>query len=302
MVTAVTSSQSWLTQSAYWWRRGMDAIQGREVFKARTGVVEALRESKALAARLARTIRELEGEAREVGDVQRSLLPDPLPNIPGVEIAASCQPCGHAGGDLYDVFPLNDGPTPDRWCIFIGDATGHGLAAAVVITMVQSILRAHPSHVSGPGELLAHCNRHLCDKRVSGFVTGFLGIFQASTRRLTYACAGHPVPLLKSSNRQTVSRLDAIASYPLGVDPDTTFTERSSRIRPGDTLLLYTDGIAEAVNADDEMFAEERLEAAFRESRERPAGLVAHFQRLVTAHRAGRRPTDDQTLVAIAAA
>ena len=289
-------------QSAQWWRRGMDAIQRRETFKPRTGISEALRESKALAARLARTIRELEGEAREVGDVQRSLLPDPLPHIPGVEIAASCRPCGHAGGDIYDVFPLDDGPAPDRWCVFVGDAAGHGPAAAVVIAMVQSILRAHPSHVGGPADLLAHCNRHLCQRQVPGFVTGFIAIFEVSTRRLAYASAGHPAPIVRSASRETVSRLDAAVSFPLGVDPGTAFKEASIHLRHGDTVLLYTDGITEAQNTDDEMFSPERLERAVAESRERPAGLIAHLQKLVGAHRGGRRPTDDQTLVAIAAA
>jgi sigma-B regulation protein RsbU (phosphoserine phosphatase) len=282
--------------------RGTDAIRGREPLIPRKGITQALRESQALAAHLAGVVRELEGEAREIGDLQRSLLPDPLPAIPGIDVAASCRPCGHAGGDLYDIFPLDNGPAPDRWCVFIGDATGHGLAAAVVIAMLQSILRAHPSHVRGPADLLAHCNRHLCHRQIPGFVTGVIGIFEVSTRRLTYACAGHPLPLLKFSAENTVSRVEAIASYPLGVDSGTTFGERSIQLRPGDTLLLYTDGITEALNSEDEMFSEERLKVALRDSRDRPSGLIANLQKLVSTHRECRPPTDDQTLVAIAAA
>jgi sigma-B regulation protein RsbU (phosphoserine phosphatase) len=283
-----------------WCTRGSDQLRELEPTMLRTAMMESLLESKALATDLARANRQLDSDARQIGDLQRSLLPHPLPTIPGIDVAASCQPCGHAGGDLYDVFPLDDVSAPDRWCVFIGDATGHGLAAAVVIAMVHSILRAHPSHVRGPADLLAHCNRHLCRTCIPGFVTGFIGVFEASSRRLTYASAGHPPPLAKASVDGIVSRLDAVASYPLGIDAGNTFAEASIRIRPCDTILLYTDGITEVRNSGGEMLSEERLELALGESRQRPEGLIAHLQKLVSTHREGGPPTDDQTLVAIA--
>jgi sigma-B regulation protein RsbU (phosphoserine phosphatase) len=200
---------------------------------------------------------------------------------------------------LYDFFPLDNPALPRRWCVFIGDASGHGLAAAMVMAMVQSILHAHPPHINGPADLLAHVNRHLCRKEIRGFVTAFLGIYEPSTRRLKYACAGHPPPLVRASVDGSVSRLDAVASCPLGIDADGTLAEAAVRIRPGDTLLLYTDGITEARDLSNEMFSEDRLQAALHECSKRPTSLIEHLESVVGAFRQGRSPMDDQTLVAI---
>src|SRR5258707_11906626 len=111
---------------------------------------------------------QIDREARQVGELQRALLPASLPRIAGLEIAVSYEPSGRAGGDLYDFFPLDerdnneaDGMgtgkgtgkgtgTVDRWCFIVGDAAGHGLAAAVVMAIVQSVLPAHLAGIAGP--------------------------------------------------------------------------------------------------------------------------------------------------------
>jgi sigma-B regulation protein RsbU (phosphoserine phosphatase) len=244
----------------------------------------------------------MDSDVRAVGELQRSLLPVPLPTIPGLEVAASYQPCGCAGGDMYDLFPLEDASPSGRWCVFIGDASGHGLAAAMVISMVHSILRAHPPSVSGPAELLAHSNRHLCLKQIRGFVTAFIGVYEPGTRRLTYACAGHPPPLVRGSVNGAVSRLDGAASYPLGIDARNRFPEASVHLQPGDTILLYTDGITDARNPSHEMFSEEQLQSAFGGCRQRPDGMIERLTKRIRRHREGRAPTDDQTLLVIAGA
>jgi sigma-B regulation protein RsbU (phosphoserine phosphatase) len=266
----------------------------------RSAIVTSLLESKALASELSRAHQQLDTDARKLGDLQRSLLPQPLPQIPGLEIAASYEPCGLAGGDLYDVFPLEDGASPPHWCLFIGDASGHGLAAATVMAMVQSILHAHPAGISGPADLLAHANRHLCSKGIGGFVTAFLAIYEPSNRRLTYACAGHPPPLAKSSTTDGILCLDGVGSCPLGINADETFEEATVYVRPGDTVLLYTDGITEAQNLRGDMFSEQQLRLALRKCRDGPtATTVDHLERLVARYRQGQAPRDDQTLLAI---
>jgi sigma-B regulation protein RsbU (phosphoserine phosphatase) len=265
--------------------------------------MHALLKSQAQTAELARAHKEIDADARKVGELQRSLLPQPLPRIPGLEIAASYQPCGQAGGDLYDVFPLDGGlARPQRWCILIADASGHGLAAAMVTAMVQAILHAHPPEASGPAELLAHANRQLCRKGISGFVTAFLGLYESNTRRLTYACAGHAPPLVKTYVDGSVYRLDLVAGIPLGIDESERFQEGITYFLPGDTALLYTDGITEARDRRNELFSEDRLERAFSECTERwdgPGRLIQRLQERVGAYRAGRAPTDDQTLLAL---
>ena len=122
----------------------------------RVALVSALLEKQVLAGELAHANEQIDRDARQVGELQRSLLPASLPRIAGLEIAASYEPMGCAGGDLYDFFPIHESldaqvvsnATPTRWCIFVGDVAGHGLAAAVVMAIVQTVL-ARPSRRRG---------------------------------------------------------------------------------------------------------------------------------------------------------
>ena len=265
----------------------------------RTVMVGSLLESQMLALELARANERIDKDIRQLADLQRLLLPDPLPEISGLEIAVSYDPSGQAGGDLYDFFPLDeDAGARGRWCVFVGDASGHGSAAAVVMAIVQTILHAHPSKAAGPAELLSHANRQLCRKKIGGFVTAFLGIYEPDERRLVYVSAGHPPPLVKRGADGKVVQLDAVSSYPLGIDAADSFKSATVQLEAGDTLLLYTDGITEARGADHAMFEFERLELEFRACDGRPEALIKHLRDLVNSHQRGQRPVDDQTLVA----
>ncbi|HSZ59685.1 MAG TPA: PP2C family protein-serine/threonine phosphatase [Tepidisphaeraceae bacterium] len=242
-------------------------------------------------------------EARQVGELQRALLPASLPRVSGLEIAASYEPTGRAGGDLYDFFPLDErhndpGDMPGRWCVFVGDTAGHGLAAAVVIAIVQAVLHAHPARIARPATLLRHANRQLCSKSLGGFVTAFLGIYEPGQRRLIYANAGHPPPLLRRFSDGSIHTLDEVGSYPLGIDDSEDFEEATVQFESGDTVLLYTDGITEARDANGDQFDRKRLMRAFREAGDRPVGLIDHLCQAVRAHEQGQTPRDDQTLVA----
>src|SRR5258706_9092467 len=148
----------------------------------RVALVGALLESQVLAEQLVRANERIDRDARQGGELQRSLLPAVPSQISGLEIAVSYQPSGRAGGDFYDFFPLNqhgNGGAKSgcnrapawRWCIIIGDAAGHGLAAAVVMALTQSMFRAHPAGVPGPPGLLVHANRQLCRRVIGGLVT-----------------------------------------------------------------------------------------------------------------------------------
>jgi sigma-B regulation protein RsbU (phosphoserine phosphatase) len=266
----------------------------------RTVMVGWLLESQTLAQELARANERIDKDIRQLADLQRTLLPNPLPEISGLEIAVSYEPSGQAGGDLYDFFPLNvDAGARGRWCIFIGDASGHGSAAAVVMAIVQTILHANPSEAAGPADMLMDANRQLCRKKIGGFVTAFLGIYEPDTRRLVYASAGHPPPLVKAAADGKVAQLDAVSSYPLGIDATNPLKSATIELHEGDTLLLYTDGITEARGADHAMFEFERLELEFREHSGRPGALIKYLRDLVNVHQRGQRPVDDQTLVAV---
>jgi sigma-B regulation protein RsbU (phosphoserine phosphatase) len=204
------------------------------------------------------------------------------------------------GGDLFDFFPLENESPVERWCTFIGDASGRGLAAALVMADVQRILRDYRQQSSGPADFLQHLNRSVCRLRIEGFVTAFLGIYETSTRRFRYACAGHPRPFLKVDADGSVSRLDAVTNYPIGIDASEVFDEATVYIFPGNTLLLYTDGVTEDRNPKNEMFSEERLRLILGKGDRRPSVLVQHIEGSLVAFRQGCRQQDDQTVVAIA--
>jgi sigma-B regulation protein RsbU (phosphoserine phosphatase) len=184
-----------------------------------------------------------------VGDIQRSLLPDKLPEIPGLQLAAHYLTSRRAGGDYYDFFPLSDG----RWGIFIADVAGHGTPAAVLMAVTHSIAHALPGDPDPPSRLLSHVNRALAQRYTNGtgtFVTAFYGIFDPATRKLTYSCAGHPRPRIRNCEGGccgvAADTLDGSLGLPLGIDADEEFIDAQVQLKRGDVLIFYTDGITES--------------------------------------------------------
>jgi sigma-B regulation protein RsbU (phosphoserine phosphatase) len=143
-----------------------------------------------------------------------------------------------------------------------------------------------------------HANRQLCQKNIGGFFTAFLGIYDPASRRLTYAIAGHPPPLLMRSSDGAICPLNAVGGYPLGIDESATFKEATVQLESGDTVLLYTDGITEARNAEGDLFEQDRLTRVFHDGGDRPAELIKRLCEAVRAHEHGQTANDDQTLVA----
>jgi len=240
----------------------------------------------------------IEADLTRMARIQRALLPDPIPDIPGLHLAASYETFGQVGGDLYDfIAPHKD---TDPWCIFIGDASGHGPSAAVVAAMVQATLHDLAHHSAGPADLLQMLNHRLCQKRIEGsFVTAFLAFYNASTRQLRYASAGHPAPLLTSIAGQQTKFLSEGTGLPLGISDRSPFDETKIDLSPGQTLVLYTDGISEARAPDGSMFGSEGIERSLHNCGNNAAGVIDQLGKSLAAHQLGRRPNDDQTAVAI---
>ena len=142
----------------------------------------------------------------------------------------------------------------------------------------------------------------LAPKARASCVTAFVGLYEPITRRLTYAAAGHPPPLLKRLSDGAVFTLNAVASYPLGIDASETFKEATVQLQGGDTVLRYTDGITEARGTQRELFNQDALTRAFRDGDDRPAELIERLREAVRAYEQGQIPIDDQTLVAARAA
>jgi sigma-B regulation protein RsbU (phosphoserine phosphatase) len=252
---------------------------------------------------------QIRAEVEHIAAIQRALLPQPIPDIPGLSIAASYQTFDQAGGDYYDFRPLShsdDDSVVDPngpWGVLIGDASGHGPAAAVVMAMLHAILHAYPHQPQGPAEMLEHANQHLASKRIEhSFVTAFLAVYDPLSRRLTYARAGHEPPLFRSAGSgASVRRLDDVGGLPLGVLDTACYEERTLQLEPGQTLLLYTDGVTDARAPDGSMFGVGGIERALAECAGEPGRVVASIEDPLARHTGGIRPGDDQTIVAIRA-
>lgn len=250
---------------------------------------------------LSEALAELDRELQVVGQIQRSLLPAVLPSIDGVDIAADYKTSARAGGDYYDFFPIDDGV----WGIFIADVSGHGTPAAVLMAITHAIAHTRPGKPQPPGELLAHINRHLTRSYTSSgtFVTAFYATLDVRTRVLTFSTAGHNPPRLRRGDG--VRSLDAPGGLPLGIMDDEIYGESSITLERGDVLLLYTDGITEAMAPTDssgtrELFGVERLDAEILSCSERRAQTtVDRVRAVVEGFVRSTPPTDDQTIVAI---
>ncbi len=259
----------------------------------------------------------IKDEVEKIANIQRALLPETLPDIPGLSIAARYQTYDQAGGDMYSFHPLGTGlshtiKNPDgRWAIFIGDVSGHGPAAAVVMAMVESMLASYPMTPDTTGQVLDYLNKHLCSKRIySTFVTAFHALYDPATRRLTYSRAGHPPALWRkpgsdgantgdigAANEVDVEELEAVGGLPLGVMPEETYEDASVVLEPGQTLVLYTDGIPETRSPDGAFFGTEGIVRALCDCSGEADCAVDTVMQHVRKHEAGERPQDDQTLV-----
>jgi len=259
----------------------------------------------------ARKLREvhqrIKDEVAKIANIQQALLPEKLPQIPGISIAARYQTYDLAGGDIYSFHPLGTGirhsiKEPDgRWAIVIGDVSGHGPAAAVVMAMVESILSSYPMTPDTTGQVLDYLNRHLCAKRIyDTFVTAFHALYDPKSRTLTYSRAGHPPPLWRkpsSNGHVDLDELNAVGGLPLGVMPEETYEDASITLEPGQTLTLYTDGITETRAPDGAFFGTTGIIGALRECSGEADCAVDTIMKHVRRHEAGGRPQDDQTLV-----
>ncbi|MEM7227363.1 MAG: PP2C family protein-serine/threonine phosphatase [Planctomycetota bacterium] len=246
-------------------------------------------------------------EVERIADIQRALLPNEMPSIPGVSLAAEYHTYDQAGGDYYDIQPLKrseDGLSHDPngpWVIIVADAAGHGPAAAVLMAMLHAILHAYPHMPGGPGEVLEHTNKHLAAKRLeSSFVTAFLGIYDPMTRELRYACAGHPPPMLKDhGSGGTVARLESVGGLPLGIFEDVEYDDATVKLQPGQSIVMYTDGITEGMNRNNDMFGMEGIEDALTKCTGEPDCVMNSIMNALREHEEGVRPGDDQTLLAM---
>jgi PAS domain S-box-containing protein len=235
----------------------------------------------------------LKEESRMARNIQTNLLPKTNPEIPGYDIAGKNISALNVGGDYYDFIRLDE----YRLAIGLGDVSGKGLAASLVMANLQATIRGLALFDSDPKDCLERANKLLfrsTDART--FVSLFYGILDTRTHTLCYASAGQDMPILFSTGRKpTLLMSRGIA---LGIKEDVTYEKDEVSILPGDRLLVYTDGVSEAMNEKMEEFGKERLQGLIqRTDGGCAAALIERILAAVAAHVHDATQSDDMTLV-----
>jgi predicted ester cyclase len=203
----------------------------------------------------ARERERIEQELQVARQIQQELLPEATPELDGWQIATYYGPAREVGGDFYDFLEFPDG----RLGLVVGDATGHGMPAALVMATTRGMLRAVVQSLESPGEVLARVNEALvADVPPSTFVTCFYSILDPKSGHLVYANAGHDLPYLWHGGAAEELRARGM---PLGLMPGMTYEEKEITLKRGEGILFYSDGLVEAHDPYYEMFGFPRLRA-----------------------------------------
>ena len=241
----------------------------------------------------------MEDELNIAREIQQGLLPEKLPSIPGFDIAALTIPSKEVGGDYYDIITRQNG----EYILAIGDVSGKGTPAALLMANVQAALRALAPHCTSVSETTGQINDLTCANTRSGskFITFFWGILDAQTHQFRYSNAGHNPPYLLRKN-ETIEVLEE-GGLILGVFKTMTpYTEALVTLSAGDVLVMYTDGVSEAMDQNNDQFTEEKLEVILKESTHLSAKeIIQRVQQALESHTKGTPQSDDITMLVLKA-
>jgi sigma-B regulation protein RsbU (phosphoserine phosphatase) len=247
--------------------------------------------NEAVAARL------VQKELEIAANVQRRLFPQRLPELVELDCAAFCRPARWVGGDYYDFIPMPDGGLMAT----LGDVSGKGVAAAVLMASIQSSIRTQAMH---PQTSLARMMEGF-NKAVYSFSTAdkystlFLARFDASMRTMKYVNAGQCAPMVLRASDGTVRSLSS-SGMPVGLIPVVAYQEGEVTLAPGDVVLACSDGVSEAMNPEEDIWDEKHVEQILRENADSPAAEI--IERLVAAvdeFAAGAEQSDDITITVV---
>ncbi len=243
--------------------------------------------------------REEAAEQRELAEalkIQQRLLPQQVPQIEGWELSVSWQPASGVGGDCFDTIRFDD----SRLALTIADVVGKGIPAALLMSNLQAAVRAFASEAVEPSALCHQVNRILCGNIAEGrFISFFYCVLDAAAGTLTYANAGHYLPMLVHADG-SVDRL-GIGGPVLGVLPEAEYEQAQVAVAAGDRIVLFTDGLTEARDSRDEEFGEHRLLASAIEHRACSAPALQARLADAVSHFTGGHLQDDATLIVLAA-
>ncbi|HUP43904.1 MAG TPA: GAF domain-containing SpoIIE family protein phosphatase [Thermoanaerobaculia bacterium] len=236
----------------------------------------------------------MERELQLGREIQSRLLPSPPIDVFDTQIAAASVPCYEVGGDYYDFIEFADGDLG----LALGDVSGKGVSAAMIMSSIQAALRIAAPIEEDLAELMSRLNRLLC--RMAGgrkYVTFFFGRYSPETGELHYVNAGHNPPLIVANGR-----IEEVPSTgkPIGLMPDATYDEGAVLIPKGGTLYLYTDGLNEAADPDENEFGMDRLrELAIRAAADEVSAITPRILTEIAQFERGAHATDDKTIVVV---
>jgi sigma-B regulation protein RsbU (phosphoserine phosphatase) len=258
------------------------------LFLMLTIIITTMREGTRAQQRLVAVDSELATARR----IQLAALPRTNPNLAGVEMATVYTPAAEVAGDFYDFIELADGTLG----VFIADVSGHGVPAALVASMLKIALATQIENASSPARILAALNTLFCGRLERQFITAAYVYIDPAAGTLVVASAGHPPPILRHG--ETSAEVVA-AGVVLGRFRDARYEELTRPFAPGDTLVLYTDGVTETANRDAEMWGDERLRTTIT-SHNNGASLATTIINDVAQWRGtGGPPDDDVTLIVV---
>ncbi|MBL7192155.1 SpoIIE family protein phosphatase [bacterium] len=241
----------------------------------------------------------IESELNVAHNIQMSIIPRMFPPFPEREefdLHAVLKPARQVGGDYYDFFFLDD----DHLCFTIGDVSGKGVPASLYMAITRTLIRAKSGHGLSPALMMTRVNQDLCvDNDSSMFVTIFLGILDARTGGLEFCNGGHDLPFIISAEGK-IGALGESDGLIVGIIPDYEYNNRNITLKAGDAIFLFTDGVTEAMNAEEDMFSRERLEEVLGEIKsDNPADYSQMVLKAVEKFAGDNPQSDDITLLTL---
>ena len=275
-------------------RRGFFTDEHRRTVTTLAAQVAIAIENARLYEQIAQQERRLERDLALARELQMRLLPQTLPQLGHLELAAKFTPARAIGGDLYDFIPYS----LSRLGIVIGDVSGKGAPAAIYAALVSGILRSHAPIEPGPAEMLSAVNLSLAERRIEAqFVSLIYAVWDDEHRTLLVANSGLPRPVLVHEGKNSIIEATGL---PLGLFDDASYDEFRFKMKPGDMFVFFSDGILDARNRQGELFGRGRVEKIIAECADQRAdSVVASLFQAVAEHSAGVETFDDQTVLAI---
>lgn len=227
-------------------------------------------------------------------NVQHALLPETLPEVTGYQFFASYDSAQAVGGDYYDIISANDGRI---WLAF-GDVAGKGVPASLVMSRMSSIVRSVSEFVTDASEAVSRINDHMCARAVEGrFVTFVLVILDLNQHKMSIVNAGHMPPMIRKPDGSIEEIGEASVGVPIGVIEGFPFDTVEYSIGPGETIVIYTDGVSEAMNPRNELYGMDRLRDFVKNGPIPPSDLGVAIREDVRKFANGREQNDDITLM-----